>query len=184
LSLVGITALGAAPLCAQTVRTWPSSILLDGFSNSPTRGNFNGLYSFVVQRETFAGGTRYYQRFGIGDTNYNDPAFIQLDHYGGYVDITVMDGRNNGLVITARPNIPLAGTNYPAYVSAGWSGGYTGAAYFNAVVPDEYVQSFPDWAKASTLIPLGFGFAMAFWAAAVALSIGMRWVRDLASVAT
>lgn len=48
----------------------------------------------------------------------------------------------------------------------------------------DYVDAFPDWNAAATKIPLGFGFAMSFWAACVAASVAMRWVRDLASAAT
>jgi hypothetical protein len=50
--------------------------------------------------------------------------------------------------------------------------------------PDPYEEAFPDWESAAVKIPLGFTFAMAFWAGAVALTISLKWVRDLASAAS
>ena len=49
---------------------------------------------------------------------------------------------------------------------------------------DPYEENFPDWESAAVKIPLGFSLAMAFWAACVAASVSMKWVRDLASAAS
>lgn len=47
-----------------------------------------------------------------------------------------------------------------------------------------YQEAFPDWESASVKIPLGFALGMAFWAAAVALTIPMKWIKELASAAS
>lgn len=192
LSLVGITALGAAPSYGQPGTTnWPTFVVLQDFANN----SLNGAYSVVGT--TAPDGWYIMQRYSANNS---------LIYW-----ITLQDDTRAGLgnLVNVHTNYPttsstarlltlavgsamwpasLTRTDWQEYNSAGgFVANRTGTIVFNwgtPPPPDPYAQNFPDWAKARTLIPLGFGFAMAFWAAAVALSIGMRWVRDLASVAT
>jgi hypothetical protein len=41
-----------------------------------------------------------------------------------------------------------------------------------------------DWSSALVNTPIGFSFAMSFWAVALSFSVGMRWVRELSSAAS
>lgn len=65
-----------------------------------------------------------------------------------------------------------------------WSVTGANGLSFGTVEPDPFEQAFPDWESAAVKIPLGFSFAMAFWGVAVAASVSMKWVRDLASAAS
>lgn len=191
LSLVGITALGAAPSYGQAGTTnWPTFVVLQDFTNNA----LNGAYSLVGT--TSPDGWYIMQRYSANNSliywvTLQDDARSGLQNFI-HVHTNYPTTSSTARILTR----PVGTATWPATLSGNWStvdsqgnstGTIGGTIVFNwgtPPPPDPYAQNFPDWAKASTLIPLGFGFAMAFWAAAVALSIGMRWVRDLASVAT
>ena len=187
---VGVITLGAAPSYGQAGTTnWPTFVVLQDFTNNA----INGAYSVVGT--TAADGWYIMQRYSAN----NSLVYwltLQDDTRSGLQNWVNLHTNYPTSSSTARiAMLPTASATWPASRS-GWSavdangnsiGSLAGTAVFNwgtPPPPDPYAQNFPDWAKARTLIPLGFGFAMAFWAVAVAGSIAMRWVRELLSVAT
>lgn len=180
--------LGAAPCFAQS---WPTYVILQGFTNA----SINGYYVNVAGSTTNAPWGYAYQRYAESASAPDYWITLEKDNTGTSRNIKIY----NQNPVTPVFNTPWlyghGGTSsgWPSQLSGTWrdanwtivSPALAGAALlkFDAV-PDEFTQSFPDWAKAATLIPLGFTFAMAFWAACVAAAISMKWVRDLASAAS
>ena len=180
--------LGVAPCSAQN---WPNYVILHGFTNA----SINGYYVNVAGSTTNAPWGYAYQRYAESVTAPDYWITLEKDNAGNARNIKIY----NQNPVTPVFNTPWlyghAGlsTGWPSQFSGAWrdanwtliSPTLAGAALpkFDAV-PDEYNQAFPDWSKAATLIPLGFTFAMAFWAAAVALTISLKWVRDIASAAS
>lgn len=186
--------LGAAPCLAQVyVLQTPAALTLQDFTNS----TFNGFYTQVGQvQTTLASVSLTYQRFSTDPSNGRWVAFLRNTATGQwnvsiYTNYPVQDhtvGRVTRSIdyVTSSNTVPplsvSAFYNVPGSVS---STPTAGTAVFTWNAADaEMQQAFPDWASAGVKIPLGFTFAMSFWAAAVALSIGMKWVRDLASAAS
>lgn len=191
---VGVITLGAAPCLGQMyVPPVPYGITLQDFTNS----TFNGFYVQVGEVQvTQASTTLTYQRFSSGNTPPRWIAFLRntdagLWNVSIYTNYPVADhtlGRvTRSIDYSTSTNSPLPLSvssfwNVPGSISATPT---SGAAVFTWNQQDaELTAAFPDWGKASTKIPLGFGFAMAFWAAALALHVPMKWVRALADAAS
>ena len=180
--------LGVAPCSAQN---WPNYVILQGFTNA----SINGYYVNVAGSTTNAPWGYAYQRYAESTTAPDFWITLYKDNTGSARNIAIYE-QNPLTPVYNTPYLYSHGgssASWPTQFSGQWrdannaliSPTLAGAALlkFDAV-PDEYTQAFPDWSKAATLIPLGFTFAMAFWASAVALSITMKWVKDLASAAS
>jgi hypothetical protein len=180
--------LGVAPCSAQN---WPNYVILQGFTNA----SINGYYVNVAGSTTNTPWGYAYQRYAESATAPDYWITLDKDNAGVARNIKIY----NQNPVTPYYNTPFlyghsgGSSGWPTQFSGAWrdanwtviSPTLAGAALpkFDAV-PDEYTQAFPDWSKAATLIPLGFTFAMAFWGASVALTIPMKWIRDLTSSAT
>jgi hypothetical protein len=180
--------LGAAPCFSQitNIHPNPEQIVLQGVTVSNV--SYDGLYTKVG--ENSPGGTFLFQRYSTeSDVT---PPIVTWQSF----DPQQSTNQNVGVRLHAQwPTTISSGTvlltsftNFSAIkfglgevtpISLG-----TGSALVTFYVSDEFRQAFPDWASAAVKIPLGFTFAMAFWAAAVALTISLKWVRDLASAAS
>lgn len=178
----GITALGAAPCFAS----FPSDIVLQGFNVVTNVGDPNGYY--VQTGTTGVDGSTLFSRYA---TEPDGPKFSILVRWfaNSQWQVAVRRGLTDANV--SLKTVGGASNSFPGPSS--WVGGWTGYSGYDPgttaalVVPSgdyQYEVAFPDWESAAVKIPLGFTFAMSFWAAAVALSIGMKWVRDLASAAS
>jgi hypothetical protein len=170
IALVGITALGAASSHAWTYNglTYPDNMLVQG---SPY-GYMNGLW--LAQTNVNNGGWWFVQ---YGATNVLHR--VHLTDNGTSTSVWLMQNGNNRVDLT--PQVNTSQWRSAGFPTQTFQAG--GTVAFN-ISQDPYDQAFPDWESAAVKIPLGFTFAMSFWAAAVALSIGMKWVRDLASAAS
>jgi len=185
-----ITALGAAPLSAQysPPANFPAAVTLSGVPpityQQATPLDVNGYYVAV---STSNNATTTFVRYNEDQQN----AYrVRIDHTPGgnpVWGVRLWTALEAGLPIqvlfntSSYPTTPFTGQ-----VNTAFTGGVAGTATFvlhGAPLSDEE-RAFPDWAKAATLIPLGFSFAMAFWGVAVAASVSMKWVRDLASAAS
>jgi len=176
--------LGAAPSFGQSGVKLPQSITLQNIIYPTNQVNPNGMY--VMTTAETQSGSLWYTRFGTS----NAPTYTLEVRTSGANPVSGL----RHLLIRSGAFVADAGTQtiktgaYPHQYgpfSALSGSGYSGGQILWAAPPDnEYSSEFPDWASAAVKIPLGFGFAMSFWAAAVTLSISMRWVRDLASAAT
>jgi hypothetical protein len=182
--LVGTTALGAAPCFGQAGTTnTPSYVYLQDFDD-PT---VNGVYNVVGTVPGTGQGTSVLHRY-TGETS--PVRYLSLQHGGGYnVTARIHSAYPSTFGTSLLYQLTTSSLNYPASWTGTWTG-YSGrtnevaTAVFGWGAVDLYPLNFPDWASASVKIPLGFTFAMAFWAAAVALTISLKWVRDLASAAS
>lgn len=182
LILVGITALGAAPVYAIWSTPPGSLVVMDvGTINGV---NMDGLYVLVgIESQT-----SQYQRWGY-DGEVGTGAALQYelwddaDGVGGFGALRLRQGVTQ---VRATSGFSWDGS-YPFEKAFSTTNPSLGKVVFyqTAAGPDaEYAAAFPDWSSAAEKIPLGFGFAMAFWASAVAASVAMKWVRDLASAAS
>lgn len=180
---------GAAPLYADAqAMGYPSRFTLQGITGFHVAAN--GLY--VVVGDLGADSGWVFQRYttGTNSAQYHIAAFLSST---GGTEIQVFQGTpsTNG-ALNYGNRIGFTQTKTGGWVHSSWnftSGvagvvGATAIADYTWAPPNEYAAAFPDWESAAVKIPLGFGFAMAFWAAAVALSIPMKWVRELTSAAT
>lgn len=181
--LVGITALGAAPLFGQV---FPPAVQVGDMGGIFEQ--YNGVYVFAEDLDVYPDGTSkgYYE-----------------DNNGNYLTVTIAEVDEAIYYdLGAGPSAPEQGElratifytpNQYSFV-VGWVRSSTGAPLgygyaqplwnYNPGGGNEYEEAFPDWESAAVKIPLGFTFAMSFWAVAVAGSIAMRWVKDLASAAS
>jgi hypothetical protein len=184
--VVGIMALGAAPLFGQIGPA--GSILIDG---APTVAgvNYNGLYVTISSGPNE--GSVVWTRYGIST---NEPPYATLAAAGPYGSSTGHivrlhsswpgTSRNENVAarsVSVSPNPPLTTWNN---FSLPLEIGGVAFTFDSAGGPDPYSEAFPDWESASVKIPLGFALGMAFWAAAVALTIPMKWIKELASAAS
>ena len=172
--------LGAAPCFAQEdpYSIFPQSLVLQDRATTSV-GDPNGYYVQVTQQLNYTGSV--FQRFGQDPLTafrigllYSRP---NASFPNGFWEIRL---EQNGSIISQTI---IVGATIPSPFSM--SGG--GTVILNQLPPDPnapYEEAFPDWESAAVKIPLGFTLAMAFWAAAVGLSVSMKWVRDLASAAT
>lgn len=185
IAVVGL--LGAAPFCFGQAGTTnaPSYVVLQDFDDN----SLNGLYNVVGTIPGQGQGSSVLHRY----TGEDSPVrYVSLQQGGGY-SVTVR-------IHSTYPETYFSGLLYQGSTGSqlfleSWTGqftGYSGNANESATaifgwgspVPDPYEEAFPDWESAAQKIPLGFTFAMAFWGVAVAGSMAMRWVKDLASAAS
>lgn len=184
--IVLVVLLGAAPLNAQPV--FPYAVTLQDFADS----SLNGLY--VNVGTTGETGATVFQRYSVSS---NSPqfyatiaAYISGGNWYSYVSIHDSYPDVPTAVSTSRLAIsqikPFSGSELPSpwLFSGGALGSGSAIATPEPPPVDPYVEAFPDWESAVTTIPLGFAFAMAFWASATAITIGMKWAKELASAAT
>lgn len=192
LSMVGITALGAAPCFGQVGTTnFPTQVTLQDFSDPLV----NGLYvvvggsstsgTYVFQRYSPGGGTNAVRWLTIGDQTNSTQFMYRIwnrNPPSPHGDVTglLYVSENYGTFTQSVGNFKVYAVGFP---------NASGLAVNSWYVPPPTLEeqldaAFPDWESAAVKIPLGFGFAMAFWAVAVALSVSMKWVRDLASAAS
>ena len=178
LLMLGFLSMGAAPCFSQ----------LD--IQTVTVENFHPL---VDGEYTYSGSELSYSDWA-GNPRYER----DLYSYGSDSDFRIVKVINNGTIIfflqainlsEFSPLVTFTPDGNVTYDTSFFQDTGNWSIYIDGVLwsskpLDPYEQAFPDWESAAVKIPLGFGFAMAFWAVAVALSISMRWVRDLASVAT
>jgi hypothetical protein len=186
--VVGIMALGAAPSFGQTnYNHWPSSISLSGFPIFEGQ-NVNGYW--VLVGSGMSGTT---SEFTLWDDQANTTIarlrFTYTFSTGNMVGVISIDPSFSGggfrysRTLTSWGNNPL-----PASIT-GWANvngapPAVSAAAFPSMVADEFASAFPDWASATQKVPLGFSMGMAFWATALALTIPMKWVKELASASS
>jgi hypothetical protein len=185
--LVGITALGAAPSFGQS---FPEVVVIE---NSPLRSgiDFNGTYIMVSAGTPDNTAGVVWMRYGI---NPNSPPYIT---FAGPTDFGSVGGyrvrlhsawpgsnRNEAVVGQSALWTPTQRVTNWTGVGIALEGGGLALFYGTADDLDPYYNEFPDWESAAVKIPLGFTFGMTFWAAAVALTISLKWVRDLASAAS
>lgn len=179
---------GAAPCWA-----FPSVVVLEGFG-VPTLPDGYDSATLNIDGEYYpAFGDEYVTTYYKAGSN---EAFLYVHKGGEAVYLQVdLNWMNNGAVVAfrIRPDgslEPIDGNVdqslfLPQFEN--WVVRFDGAIFAAAgsyLPTDPYPGNFPDWQSAAVKIPLGFGFAMSFWAAAVAASIAMKWVRDLASAAS
>lgn len=177
--LVGVFVLGAAPLHASV--SWPEMINVTAL---PTVGNID--LSGDWERSGPADGPFMY---GSG------PYFLYVTQDG----LSVLSGvvSENSFTVAFVPgfgwqlvdgdtSLEVSGPSNFAFFGDGvfFDSDTMDLSYLVNAVTDPYLDNFPDWPSASQKIPLGFGFAMAFWAAALALHVPMKWVRSLAEAAS
>jgi hypothetical protein len=186
--LVGITALGAASSAAQ----YPYQLSITNTGIPGADGNY-----FKFQNP-ISGSGNVYQRYDTDNNNLGTvmEVLAQAPYTATHqwyitlrTGVTASSGGNTVGVhggIYTNAGIPTA--NYTMTKQNGYSGTFTVRVFKEPPPPptlEEQIGSvFPDWASASVKIPLGFGFAMAFWAACLAVAIPMKWVKDLASAAS
>lgn len=173
---VGVITLGAAPSFGQFQGSPPSTITVSG---APDEFLNRTWYYDAPDGEDFT--------YFSGELGSGWPLRVNVDLVHAYFWLGDPEGNDS---VEREYVILLDGTWSETITATGgvastfavvWEGGGFGPG-FSAT--DPYPDNFPDWESAAVKIPLGFGFAMAFWAVAVAASMAMRWVRDLASVAT
>lgn len=173
-----VSLLGAAPLFALE---WGPQITVSGMPSFPSGGadygelRFNGIY------DEFQPGGYKLDALSVDSTGYLWRAEIYRLDSGFAFEVLGPDGIYQAQYVNGawelwndQYNVGLPTSNW----SVLYQGGGFGPGY------DPFDDNFPDWESAAVKIPLGFTFAMSFWAAAVGLSIGMKWVRDLASAAS
>lgn len=187
---VGITALGAAPCFAQysPPANFPSAVTLSGVPaityQQPTPLDVNGYYVAV---STSNNATTTFVRYNEdAQTAYR----VRIDHNPGgnpIWTVKLLNLNENALPIQSTFNTTDWPTSpFTAQVNTAFTGGVSGTATWvlHGAPLSDYELAFPDWESAGVKIPLGFGFAMAFWSVCVVATIGMKWVRELASAAS
>lgn len=184
--LCGITFLGAAPLFGQAGTTnYPTRVTLQGFPVAEHNGLFmlvGGTFNqdgYVFQRYETGLPAKFWVVFG--DQASGDQKYAHF--YTNYPTSVTTAGRVYWRDFFG-PAMPSALTGAYQQSNGQLISGATWIFSWAVGPVSDEEKAFPDWAKATVLIPLGFSFAMAFWASAVALSVAMKWVRDLASAAT
>lgn len=195
--VVGIIALGAAPCLGQVTLAHPELIYLEEVYAGGL--NFSGIYRQVGEiQDTSVTSLRIWQRY---TTDGSTPRYLS-------VEIRSMAPGNTririicSLTYPSTPSTPLStdldsndeiaitiGTIESMNQTAGfenvlWFSDNNGAAVVIFYELTEFREAFPDWQSAGVKIPLGFAMGMAFWAAAVALTIPMKWVKELVSAAS
>lgn len=176
--LCGITFLGAAPLHAQRAG-YPQSITLTGISVA----GYNGTYYWIGGTSS----TSSYIWAKYDQTNGSRWASIlELNSTAIFVQLHSSEPPTNNYVDTRVAWVQVATpvNGWPTAPFGAFNNEYNGGGTLNFAPPDPYEEAFPDWESAAVKIPLGFSFAMAFWGVAVAASVSMKWVRDLASAAS
>lgn len=184
--------LGAALCFGQVGSTnFPTKITLQGFSVA----GVNGLYVVIAGPHASNSGGRFIAaRY---ETSLTPPSYwLSLE------DDTTGSGETKLRVWNQYPTDPFnantsqmfykffPGTSFPSSVSGFINApGYTytanSAAIFDwGLPPDPYERAFPDWESAGVKIPLGFSFAMSFWAVCIVATIGIKWAKELASAAS
>lgn len=176
---VGMLALGAAPSFGQVYKHFPQSVTVTGFPVSPQGNSLNGF--FVL--------SGFVQGAGLEYTMYgSEPVRLYMEYvYNGYLRISI--GGLSGSSLSYQKQIFVGTSASPETLSGfnnlnGATATIDGRVILHMESSDPYDINFPDWASAGTKIPLGFGMGMAFWAAAVALAIPIKWAKDLASAAS
>lgn len=163
LILVGITALGAAPSLAQDP---PTPIFLRGWT-LPGGESIDGEYHLVT----------------VDNVASLDPSWsLPLPGYTGDSawKIFWVDGDGWFVIGPGYGDLRLGGDLLNLWAPMTQGSDVRGGLLYVGQLPNETeTLGMSSWA-----IVYGFGFAMAFWAAAVALSVSMKWVRDLASAAS
>lgn len=166
--VVGITALGAAPLHAQDATLYRS-----------------GFDVMLLTYDAAASGNGMLQWSSGGTTVriLDDPEagyyFLQLEFPGEFVVTLAPNGRIGHHEGTVPQWVFSGSYEFEAAIPVQFY--LPGiAAYF----PDPYQEGFPDWSSAGVKIPLGFGFGLAAWASFLALGVPIRWVKELTNAAT
>lgn len=189
--LVGITALGAAPLLGsvgETSTRLPEQIVVQ---NTVINGvNFDGLYLKVG--DVSALGNQFWQRYTTSETQAPPVISFQMPTTGQTaINFTVRYHTswpsNAAAVHTFQAPVSSLNMELGAVTTIEVSNLYddeSGYLLLTMFVSDDFREAFPDWESASALIPLGFGFGMMFWASALALHVPMKWVRSLADAAS
>ena len=170
--VVGIMALGAALSFGQMQ---VQSVEIVNF-----HPNVNGVYNFnVFNYDTYENDQPINVSVFIGPGEayvyQNGTMIVRIEAAdSSYSWITFLpDG-----TVSYDPSVYPDAGNWSVYVDGVlWSSGV-------GIEPDPYDEAFPDWESASVKIPLGFGLGMAFWAAAVALTMPMKWIKELGSAAS
>jgi hypothetical protein len=180
--VVGIMALGAAPSFGQILGSYADAYNWPVVPADPDSG-----------RPAVALSGRYYFE-GSFDQGGTEKFTYRLSLVGNYfaAEMNVYD--NGGIIVELSGG---DGVYTVEWNGSGWDVGtddFSVGAPMNARVvgsngiriaeTDEFREAFPDWESAAVKIPLGFGLGMAFWAAAVALSLPIKWAKDLASAAS
>lgn len=182
---VGVITLGASPLFGN----FAQSITLQDFTNAA----WNGYYVQVGEVATPTNVTRTFQRYTAG-TNSVFYCTLQrqtanTNRWGIYVHGAYPSNYDSALVaytpfVTGVNGIPP--TVWTNFVTATGANALTGTAVLDTSPPpvDPYEEAFPDWESAGVKIPLGFSFAMSFWAVCIVATIGIKWAKELASAAS
>jgi hypothetical protein len=182
--VVGIMALGAAPSCLATVsQNFPKQIVLQDFAMIGGV-DYNGVYVNVSQSGTIISPAGWFQKY---TTDGSSAPIVEVRMSADFLSAMLM----------LRPTLNAAAVGNTGYrdISSGWGSPWPGTFWnitqgglaFISMEEDPdvlYNVAFPDWESASVKIPLGFALGMAFWAAAVALTIPMKWIKELASAAS
>lgn len=183
IAVVGL--LGAAPLYAQSGYQWPGTAVVTGLA--PVDGvELNGTY--ILTGAEVDSGTYWYTQFSPGGSG-NPLLELRFVDDASFTARIFVNGAYRLRINILVGQIPLT---YPYQLNDQWRDNFGGLkAAPNSLTllsstppPDPYEEAFPDWESAVTTIPLGFTFAMAFWGVAVAASMAMRWVKELASAAS
>ena len=184
LSVVGITALGAAPSHGQMM---PNFLTVNGIG-----GDWNGGYALVGSQfvDTWSGYVFTWAKYdGTNSTRW--ATVIRENHpqnspnsYSWYVRLYASEPASASLGFstgwTYQGSVTGTNASFPNVVPL--TGGASAIlTYLNA---NPYAGAFPDWESAGVKIPLGFGLGLAAWASFLALGIPMRWVKELTNAAT
>lgn len=189
--VVGIVALGAAPCLGQYDGTIPHRVTVVSTNNSAYSGVYI-LTGTTNPAESSLGGV--YQRYTTGGLepywlswrNYPETdatrryrvSFLISSEYpttwsfNGGAELVYQLELTNVTVGTSPTSIPLVNM------------GEAIVDWIEPTAANPYDDAFPDWQSAGVKIPLGFALGMTFWAAAVALTIPMKWVKELVSAAS
>jgi len=184
----GITALGAAPLFAQTnYNHWPVSVSLSGFPQFEGH-NVNGYW---VLTGSGASGTT--SEFTLWDDEPNNTSvrlrFTYTFSTGTMVGVISVDPNFSGggfrysRSLTGWGNKPLP-SSITGWQNVNGAPPATSASAFPGMVSDQFASAFPDWSSAMHKIPLGFLFGITMWTIALGMGVPIRWIRELGSAAT
>lgn len=174
-------ALGAASSLGQTYSrsNHPAFVTISGV----TFPEYNGVYQWIGSTSVSGGATlaKYDQTSGTRWLTVweEGPSILWFGLHSGDPGSSHTSQRVAFARVDTQPHA------WPTSAFGPWSVGFGGQGIMSmSVVTDPYELAFPDWESAALKIPLGFAFAMSFWGVAVAASMGMKWVKELASAAS